>query len=98
MIDRSRPEENWYNGLGYRIVAHNDVDGDGDVDGSDVKFHLVYDTSWRLLWVHKRRHHAQAFTCTTTRGWTVRRLELTSTPLVFRERDANGNGELGRRV
>ena len=40
-------EEFWYNGLGFRIAWKYDTDTDGDVDGSDKKFHLAYDERWR---------------------------------------------------
>lgn len=39
--------EYWYNGLGYLITRHQDTDTDGDVDGSDKKFHSAYDERWR---------------------------------------------------
>ncbi|MCA9281060.1 MAG: hypothetical protein H6812_10565 [Phycisphaeraceae bacterium] len=86
-------EENWYNGLGYRIVAHNDVDGDGDVDGSDVKFHLVYDTSWRLFAEFRDTDtDPKAIYLHHNAGLDGRGGSSYIDALVFRERDANGNG------
>jgi RHS repeat-associated protein len=41
--------EYWYNGLGYLVTRHQDTDTDGDVDGSDVKFHTAYDERWRQV-------------------------------------------------
>lgn len=41
--------EYWYNGLGYLVTRHQDTDTDGDVDGSDVKFHAAYDERWRQV-------------------------------------------------
>jgi RHS repeat-associated protein len=41
--------EYWYNGLGYLVTRHQDTDADGDVDGSDVKFHTAYDERWRQV-------------------------------------------------
>ena len=38
-----------YNGLGFRISVHEDTDTDGDVDGSDLWYHFVYDTKWRIV-------------------------------------------------
>ena len=42
-----------YNGLGFRISVHEDTDqsgaADGDVDGSDLWYHYVYDTKWRMV-------------------------------------------------
>jgi RHS repeat-associated protein len=42
-------EEYWYNGLGNRIAWKYDTDVDNDVDGSDKKFHFVYDERWRVV-------------------------------------------------
>jgi len=36
-----------YNGLGFEIGEHVDVDMDGDVDGADPWYYSVYDVSWR---------------------------------------------------
>jgi RHS repeat-associated protein len=41
--------EYWYNGLGYLVTRHQDTDADGDVDGSDLKFHTAYDEDWRQV-------------------------------------------------
>ena len=41
--------EYWYNGLGYLVTRHQDTDVDGDVDGSDQKFHTAYDERWRQV-------------------------------------------------
>jgi len=38
-----------YNGLGYRIGWHDDVDNDLDVDGSDPWYYAAYDNSWRMV-------------------------------------------------
>ena len=42
-----------YNGLGFRISVHEDTDqlegADGDVDGGDLWYHLVYDINWRRV-------------------------------------------------
>ena len=37
-----------YNGLGFRISEHYDVDTDGDVDGSDNVYYFVYTPNWQL--------------------------------------------------
>jgi len=42
-----------YDGLGRRIGVHQDTDTDGDVDGSDVWFHFVYDDQWRVVGVFR---------------------------------------------
>ncbi len=42
-------EEFWYNGLGFRITFHADATGNGTTDGSDPKYHLIYDERWRLV-------------------------------------------------
>ncbi|MCW5775676.1 MAG: hypothetical protein KIS87_04425 [Phycisphaeraceae bacterium] len=59
-----------YNGLGYRIGWHYDVDADGTVEANteqnsdDPWFHFVYDTRWRIVAVHRVLHwHAEG-------GWT----------------------------
>ncbi len=41
--------EYWYNGLGFRITFHADATGNGATDGSDPKYHLIYDERWRLV-------------------------------------------------
>lgn len=41
--------EYWYNGLGYRIAAHQDTDSDGDVDGNDTIVRFIYDERWRVV-------------------------------------------------
>ena len=41
--------EYWYNGLGYLVTRQQDTDADGDVDGSDLKFHTAYDERWRQV-------------------------------------------------
>jgi len=38
-----------YNGLGYRIGWHYDVDVDADVDGSDPWYYFLYDERWRIV-------------------------------------------------
>ena len=47
--DQSLVAEYTYNGLGYRIGWHYDVDVDGDVDANDEWYRFVYDTSWRIV-------------------------------------------------
>ena len=47
--DQSLVAEYRYNGLGFRIAAHEDTDTDGDVDSSDKWFHYVYDERWRMV-------------------------------------------------
>jgi len=47
--DQALVAEYWYNGLGYRITFHEDATGNGIVDGSDPKYHLIYDERWRLV-------------------------------------------------
>ncbi len=42
-----------YNGLGYRIGWHHDVDVDGDVDGSDPVYRHVYDPQWRIVGTYR---------------------------------------------
>ncbi|RNC81832.1 MAG: hypothetical protein ED559_08625 [Phycisphaera sp.] len=46
--DQSLIAEYTYNGLGYRISEHYDVDADGDVDANDNTYHLAYTPSWQL--------------------------------------------------
>lgn len=41
--------EYWYNGAGYLITRHQDVDADGDVDSYDKKYHTAYDERWRAV-------------------------------------------------
>jgi len=51
-----------YNGLGYRIGWHSDVDADGTVEANtehnadDPWFHFVYDTRWRIVAVYRVLH------------------------------------------
>ena len=42
-----------YNGLGYRIGWHHDVDADGNVDGSDPVYRHVYDPRWRIVGMYR---------------------------------------------
>ena len=51
--DQSLVAEYTYNGLGYRIGWHYDVDVDGDVDGSDSWFRFVYDARWRIVGTYR---------------------------------------------
>ncbi len=86
-------EENWYNGLGYRIVVHNDVDGDGDVDGSDQKFHLAYDTSWRVVGEFRGTDTTpKAYYLHHNAGFDGGGGSSYIDAVIYRERDANGNG------
>jgi len=38
-----------YNGLGYKIGAHEDTDADDDVDGSDLWYFDAFDERWRQV-------------------------------------------------
>ena len=60
--DQSVVAEYTYNGLGYRIGWHYDVDADGTVEANlehnadDPWFHFVYDTRWRIVAVYRVLH------------------------------------------
>src|SRR5215475_2932162 len=38
-----------YNGLGWRISWHDDVDSSGTVTTADPQFHAFYDPTWRMV-------------------------------------------------
>ncbi|RNC81833.1 MAG: hypothetical protein ED559_08630 [Phycisphaera sp.] len=46
--DQSLIAEYTYNGLGFRISEHYDVDADGDVDSNDNTYHFAYTPRWKL--------------------------------------------------